>query len=57
LAPVLARRALRQWLGSPPPSLAEVERVLQVATGAVRSTELAGGRTVRRASGKLFTTR
>lgn len=57
LPPVLARRVLRQWLGSPPPSLAEVERVLLVATGAVRSTELAGGRTVRRASGKLFTTR
>jgi tRNA(Ile)-lysidine synthase len=57
LPPVLARRALRQWLGSPPPSLAEVERVLLVANGAVRSTELTGGRTVRRASGKLFTTR
>src|SRR4029077_8532404 len=29
----LARRALRQWLGAPPPSLAEIERVLAVANG------------------------
>ena len=31
--PPLARRAVRQWLGPPPPSLAEVERVLAVARG------------------------
>ena len=29
--PALARRAVRRWLGTPPPSLAEVERVLAVA--------------------------
>jgi tRNA(Ile)-lysidine synthase len=47
LHPVLARRAVRQWLGPPPPSRAEVARVLEVASGARRATELAGGRTVR----------
>jgi tRNA(Ile)-lysidine synthase len=49
----LARRAVRQWLGSPPPSLAEVERVLSVARGETRATELAGGRRVERSSGEL----
>jgi tRNA(Ile)-lysidine synthase len=49
----LARRAIRQWLGAPPPSLAEVERVLQVARGEIRATELAGGRRVERHSGEL----
>jgi len=49
----LARRAVRQWLGAPPPSMAEVERVLAVATGAARATELAGGRVVRRSAGVL----
>ena len=42
LPPVLARRAVRLWLGPPPPSLAEVTRVLQVAAGEHRATELAG---------------
>jgi tRNA(Ile)-lysidine synthase len=51
LAPVVARRAVRQWLGPPPPSRAEVARVLEVASGARRATELAGGRTVRRGAG------
>jgi tRNA(Ile)-lysidine synthase len=51
LAPVLARRAVRQWLGLPPPSRAEVARVLEVASGARRATELAGRRTVRRGAG------
>jgi len=32
----LARRALRQWLGAPPPSLAEIDRVLAVASGDAR---------------------
>lgn len=46
----LARRAVRQWVGLPPPSFAEVERVLAVASGTVRAAELAGGiRVVRRA--------
>jgi len=49
----LARRAVRQWLGAPPPSSAEVERVLAVAAGGSRAVELAGGRTVRRSGGRL----
>ena len=53
LPPVLARRAARLWLGPPPPSLAEVTRVLQVAAGEHRATELVGGRTVRRTAGQL----
>jgi tRNA(Ile)-lysidine synthase len=53
LPPVLARRAVRGWLGSPPPSRAEVERVLDVARGVARATELPGGRVVRRAEGRL----
>jgi tRNA(Ile)-lysidine synthase len=52
----LARRAVRQWLGSPPPSMAEVERVLAVAAGAARATELVGGRAVRRSAGVLVLT-
>jgi tRNA(Ile)-lysidine synthase len=54
LPPVLARRAVRQWLGSPPPSRAEVDRVLAIAVGDSRGTELAGGRTVRRTEGRMF---
>jgi tRNA(Ile)-lysidine synthase len=50
----LGRRAVRQWLGSPPPSSAEVERVLAVAAGEARATELAGGRAVRRSGGRLM---
>jgi tRNA(Ile)-lysidine synthase len=53
LPPVLAQRAVRLWLGSPPPSRAEVARVLDVARGVVRGTELAGGRVVRRSGGWL----
>jgi tRNA(Ile)-lysidine synthase len=49
----LARRAIRHWLGAPPPSFAEVERVLQVARGHIRATELAGGRRVERHAGEL----
>jgi tRNA(Ile)-lysidine synthase len=49
----LARRAVRRWLGAPPPSMAEVERVLAVAAGDARSTQLAGGRAVRRSAGVL----
>jgi tRNA(Ile)-lysidine synthase len=49
----LARRAVRQWLGAPPPPLAEVERVLLVARGDIRATELAGGRRVERRAGEL----
>jgi tRNA(Ile)-lysidine synthase len=53
----LARRAVRQWLGAPPPSLAEVERVLLVARGEARATELAGGRRVSRHQGEMTQTR
>jgi len=49
---VLARRAVRQWLGPPPPSLADVERVLAVADGSARATEV-GGRRVWRRQGRL----
>jgi tRNA(Ile)-lysidine synthase len=54
LPPVLARRAVRRWLGPPPPSRAEVERVLDVARGVARAAELAGGRVVRRVEGRLL---
>jgi tRNA(Ile)-lysidine synthase len=53
LPAVLARRAVRVWLGPPPPTSAEVARVLDVAAGRCRATELAGGRTVRRSRGEL----
>jgi len=54
----LARRALRRWLraeggGDHPPSLAEVDRTLAVATGSAVGTELTGGRRVRRTGGRL----
>jgi tRNA(Ile)-lysidine synthase len=53
LPDVLARRAIRRWLGAPPPSLAEVERVLAVARGERRAAQLAGERTVTRSRGRL----
>ncbi len=53
MPPVLARRAVRLWLGPPPPSLDEVERVLAVARSEVRATEVAGGRRVWRSAGRL----
>jgi tRNA(Ile)-lysidine synthase len=49
----LARRAVRLWLGPPPPSLDEVERVLAVARGEARATQLTGPRRVQRADGRL----
>lgn len=53
-APVaLARRALRQWLGAPPPSAGEIERVMGVVQGRAVAAELAGGRRVRRSHGRL----
>jgi tRNA(Ile)-lysidine synthase len=54
LHPVLAQRAVRVWLGRPPPSHAEVARVLQVARGECRATQLAGGRRVRRSAGRML---
>jgi len=50
---VLARRAVRRWVGPPPPSLEEVERVLAVARGDVRATEVAGARRVWRTQGRM----
>jgi len=49
----LGRRAVRCWLGPPPPSFDEVERVLAVARGEARATQLTGGRCVRRTRGRL----
>ncbi len=56
LPTVLARRAVRTWLGTPPPSSSEVDRVLAVASGASRGTEVVGGRAVRRTAGRLSIT-
>ena len=53
LPPPLARRAVRQWLGTPPPSRAEVERVVAIANGDHRAAQLAGGRRVHRHAGQL----
>jgi tRNA(Ile)-lysidine synthase len=50
---VLARRALRQWLGPPPPSFDVVARVLEVARGDRRGAQIGGGRAVRRRGGVL----
>ena len=57
LPPVLARRALRNWLGAPPPSADEIARVLVVVEGRARAVELAGGRAVHRSRGVLVLTR
>ncbi|MBW3579512.1 MAG: tRNA lysidine(34) synthetase TilS [Actinobacteria bacterium] len=52
----LARRAVRRWLvagGGPPPPAAAVERVLEVAEGRWRATEIGGARRVARRDGRL----
>jgi tRNA(Ile)-lysidine synthase len=53
----LARRAVRRWLVADcppyPPDAAAVERVLEVARGVRRATEVAGGRRVARRAGLL----
>ena len=49
----LARRVVRGWLGSPPPSLATVDAVLEVAWGERRAVQIAGGRRVERAGARL----
>lgn len=49
----LARRAVRCWLGPPPPALDEVDAVLAVARGERRAVDLAGGRRVQRRDGVL----
>jgi tRNA(Ile)-lysidine synthase len=53
----LARRAVRCWLGPPPPSLDEVDAVLAVARGERRAVDLAGGRRVRRSGGVMHNER
>jgi tRNA(Ile)-lysidine synthase len=54
-APVaLARRAVRAWLQRDhPPDAATVERVLAVARGASKATDVGGGHRVVRSSGRL----
>ncbi|HEY6624271.1 MAG TPA: tRNA lysidine(34) synthetase TilS [Acidimicrobiales bacterium] len=52
----VGRRAVRAWLrgdAEHPPSLAAVERVLDVARGRARATELPGGARVSRSGGRL----
>jgi tRNA(Ile)-lysidine synthase len=52
---VLARRAVRRWLTCDhPPDLATVERVLAVARGETRATDVGGGRRIRRSAGRLL---
>jgi tRNA(Ile)-lysidine synthase len=57
--PALARRAVRRWLAAAPgadghpPDAASVERVLAVARGEVRATEVAGTGRVSRSGGRL----
>jgi tRNA(Ile)-lysidine synthase len=53
----LRRRAVRRWLRrdvTHPPDLAAVDRVLAVAAGVVRATEVSPGRRVRRSAGRLI---
>jgi tRNA(Ile)-lysidine synthase len=57
LPEALARRAVRCWLGPPPPTLDEVDAVLAVAHGERRAVDLAGGRRVRRSAGVLHAER
>jgi hypothetical protein len=53
-APVaIARRAVRRWLGTPPVSAAEVERVMAVVVGDRVATEVSGARRVERSGGRL----
>ena len=49
----VARRALRRWLGPPPPSADEIERVLAVVRGECAAAELSGARRIRRSHGRL----
>lgn len=51
---VLARRAVRLWLGPPPPSLNEVDAVMEVARGARRAANLTGDRWITRSKGRLM---
>jgi tRNA(Ile)-lysidine synthase len=53
----LARRAVRLWLGPPPPAAAHVDDVLAVVRGERPATELPGGLAVSRAGGRLHARR
>ena len=53
----LARRVVRRWLGPPPPALATVDAVLQVAAGERRAVEVPGGRRVERVGRRLHLVR
>lgn len=53
----LIRRAVRLWLGAPPPPAAHVEAVLAVVRGERRAVELPGGVEVSRAGGRLHSRR
>lgn len=57
--PPLARRAVRRWLtvDGYPPDAAAVERVLAVARGEIRATEVAEGMRVQRSAGRLVLSR
>ncbi|MEP6625698.1 MAG: tRNA lysidine(34) synthetase TilS [Acidimicrobiia bacterium] len=50
---VVVRRAVRRWVGSPPPSADEVERIVAVVRGDRVACELSGGRRVRRTAGRV----
>jgi tRNA(Ile)-lysidine synthase len=52
----LARRAVRLWLGAPPPPVAHVEAVMAVVREERRATELPGGVVVSRSGGQLHRT-
>lgn len=53
LSPALARRAVRLWLGPPPPPLGHVDAILEVAAGRRRSADLPGGIRIVRSAGRL----
>jgi tRNA(Ile)-lysidine synthase len=53
----LARRAVRLWLGAPPPGAAHVDEVLAVIHGERRAAELPGRTEVSRTGGRLHSRR
>lgn len=53
LPDALARRAVRLWLGAPPPPAGHVDAVLDVARGRRRAVDLPGGTRIVRAGGRL----
>ncbi len=54
---VLARRAVRRWLGAPPANARDVDAVLAVAAGDARAAQLVAGVRVERAGGRLVRAR